>query len=128
MSDFALRRLDLASKVSAAVVIGRQIIPYLLVLIVCGCLSASPLAAQVAATPTPQFTPVVEVSPEMVRKAYMNCLLEVDKTGESLIGHGKAREAESKSQLRFCDNRKKDCGVNRNAPECRTFVEEFATE
>ena len=79
-------------------------------------------------TPTSQPATDTAVSPEMARKAYMNCLLEVDKTGESLIGKGKAREAESKSQLQFCDNRKKDCGANPNSPECRTFVEEFAAE
>lgn len=77
---------------------------------------------------TPKTAPDASVSPEMARKAYMNCLLEVDKTGESLIGKGKAREAESKSQLQFCDNRKKDCSANLNSPECRTFIEEFASE
>ena len=78
--------------------------------------------------PTAQPATDTAVSPQMARKAYMNCLLEVDKTGESLIGKGKAREAESKSQLQFCDNRKKDCGTNPNSPECHTFVEEFAAE
>lgn len=75
--------------------------------------------------PTPTALPTV--SPEAVRKAYMNCLLEVDRIGQELITNQRAREEESRTQLKFCENRKKECALNRNSAGCRTFVEEFAS-
>jgi hypothetical protein len=90
--------------------------------------------AQTTATPDQDWqpystpTPLPTVAPEMVRKAYMNCLLEVDKTEDSVFSSRKARRAEADTQRLFCDNRKKECTAKRDGVDCRTFVEEFTAE
>ncbi len=91
-------------------------------------LSVTRSDAQVHPWQTPQTTPLPDVTEEGVRKAYMNCLLEVDKVQEEDSFSRKAREEESRSRLKFCDNRKKDCSLQRQSADCRTFVEEFASE
>jgi hypothetical protein len=62
-----------------------------------------------------------------ISRAYMNCLIEVDKTMSVLAGHAnlKAVHAEADSQRAFCENRKRDCRVKLDSPECRTFISEF---
>jgi hypothetical protein len=87
-----------------------------------------PALAQTQLLDQPTPTALPAVAPEAVRKAYMNCLLEVDRIGQELITNQKAREEESRMQLKFCENRKKECSLNRDSAECRTFVEEFASE
>ena len=72
----------------------------------------------------PVITP--EVSVEEVNKAYMNCLLEADRALESFSGNFRARDHESKLQLKLCENRKRDCSLKRGSADCRAFVEEFA--
>ncbi len=79
---------------------------------------------QAYSTPTPLPT----VAPEMVRKAYMNCLLESDRTEDTTSLASKARRLEVETQRRFCDNRKRDCTSKKDGADCRTFVEEFAAE
>jgi hypothetical protein len=73
-------------------------------------------------------TPLPTVAPELVRKAFMNCLLEVDRTEDSISGSAKARKAEAETQRIFCENRKRECGVKKDGIDCRTFVEEFTAE
>ncbi len=73
-------------------------------------------------------TPLPTVAPEMVRKAYMNCLLEIDRTEESMELNRKARRVEVETQRQFCDNRKKECTLKKDGLDCRTFVEEFSEE
>lgn len=60
-------------------------------------------------------------------RAYMNCLIEVDKTMSVLAGNSniKAVRAESQSQRAFCENRKRDCLSKIDSAECRTFISEF---
>jgi hypothetical protein len=60
-------------------------------------------------------------------RAYMNCLIEVDKTMSALAGQAKlkALQIESESQRAFCDNRRRDCLSQLDSPECRTFISEF---
>jgi hypothetical protein len=60
-------------------------------------------------------------------RAYMNCLIEVDKTMAALSGNAdlKAVRIEAQSQRAFCDNRKRDCQAKRDSAECRTFISEF---
>lgn len=73
-------------------------------------------------------TPLPTVAPELVRKAFMNCLLEVDRTEDSISSSAKARKAEAETQRLFCENRKRECGVKKDGIDCRTFVEEFTAE
>ncbi len=80
------------------------------------------LEQPVRTTPTPLPT----VAPEDVRKAYMNCLFEVDKAEQSASLNRRARQAEAMNQLTFCENRKKDCSLRKDGADCRVFVEEFA--
>ncbi|MFN4895336.1 MAG: hypothetical protein ACK5GN_05995 [Pseudomonadota bacterium] len=70
-----------------------------------------------------------KASNEDVSRAYMNCLIEADKTLAGLAGQVevKALRAESESQRAFCNNRKRDCVTDARSAECRTFVEEFRT-
>ncbi len=60
-------------------------------------------------------------------RAFMNCLIEVDKTMSVLASNSnnKAVRAETKSQRAFCENRKRDCLAQIDSPECRTFISEF---
>jgi hypothetical protein len=105
------------------------------ILVVIGLVTSSlVLEAQTSATPGQDWqpyatpTPLPTVAPEMVRKAYMNCLLEIDRTEDSLELSHKARRAEVETQRLFCDNRKKDCTAKKDGLDCRTFVEEFTEE
>jgi len=86
--------------------------------------AASSKSWQEYSTPTPPPT----IAPEMIRKAYMNCLLESDRTEDTASLASKARRLEVETQRRFCDNRKRDCTAKRDGADCRTFVEEFAAE
>jgi hypothetical protein len=67
---------------------------------------------------------------EEISKAYMNCLMDVDLMVADLVANdkAKARSSETKAQLAFCENRKKDCKSAPKSPECRVFIEEFVTE
>ena len=80
--------------------------------------------ATVTTAPPPVLTP--DASVEEVSKAYMNCLLEADRALESFAGNFRARDHESKLHLKLCENRKRDCSLNRGGADCRAFVEEFA--
>lgn len=104
----------------------QRVLVTLSLLAVCSSLHAQTPTAIVDEWMTPTPTAVPTVAPEAVRKAYMNCLFEVDKTQESLLGHATARKAETATQLSFCENRKKDCLAKKDGLECRTFVEEFS--
>lgn len=68
-----------------------------------------------------------KITSEDISKAYMNCLIEVDKTMSNLAGvtNLKAVRVEVESQRTFCANRKRDCIVNPESAECGIFVEEF---
>jgi hypothetical protein len=67
------------------------------------------------------------ITSEEISKAYMNCLIEVDKTMSNLaeVTNLKAVRVEVESQRTFCANRKRDCIINPESAECGIFVEEF---
>ncbi len=110
----------------------RAVLVVCLILAACevtGFNSLAPICmAQTSMLETPSPTALPTTPPESVRKAYMNCLLEVDRLDQELIANQKARDEESRTQLKFCENRKKECSLNKDGAECRTFVEEFASE
>lgn len=87
---------------------------------------AQDAASPSAATHESQHQPIA-VTEADISRAYMNCLIEVDKTMAVLAGHAnlKAVRAESQSQRAFCENRKRDCLGHQNSSECRTFIAEF---
>jgi hypothetical protein len=68
-----------------------------------------------------------KASKDEIDRAYMNCQMEVDRNTGELVGKADRRAllAEVKSQRVFCDNRKHDCVVGPQSPECLTFVDEF---
>jgi hypothetical protein len=69
----------------------------------------------------------VKPTEEQISKAYMNCLIEVDKTLSVLAGNTnlKAVRSEAESQRAFCVNRKRDCVTGPTSSECQTFIDEF---
>lgn len=74
----------------------------------------------------PKLEQKVDVSQDISR-AYMNCLIEVDRTMAELSvkANTKAVRAEAESQKAFCANRKKDCKEAPTSAGCRVFLEEF---
>ncbi len=80
-------------------------------------------------------SPVVEaqatpgVSQAMIDKAYMNCLLEVDRIADSFSkAKSKIGDHEAKSQQLICNNRKRDCAQSPESLDCRNFIDEYALE
>ena len=95
-------------------------------------LSTKAVVAQVTSTPlvADSTTSAEEQKPdikEAISKAYMNCLIEVDRSMAELMRHANAKavRAESKSQRAFCENRKKECKETPDSAGCSTFLEEF---
>lgn len=73
-------------------------------------------------------TPLPTIAPAAIRKAYMNCQLDVDETKETSSLSSKVRRIEAETKMAFCENRRRDCSLKKDGPDCRTFVEEFAED
>jgi glycerate-2-kinase len=83
----------------------------------------------IATSPAVEAQATPGVSQAMIDKAYMNCLLEVDRITDSFSkAKSKIGDYEAKSQQLICNNRKRDCAQSLDSLDCRNFIDEYALE